>query len=287
MKKNHNHGNHNKNHIEKEGIIMRKEKMKRIGSWVLALAMAATLMGCAASGPEATDPGGTTGPVIEAIATDPGKATQPGGAATPAQDGKETEPSEHKETYEEVIARICRETNERNAAAKAEREAAAAEGSTETITPGTESTGNTGTSGNQGSGSTGNQGGSSTSGQGGGQPTTPPATIPTEPKPTDPPAIQPKPTEPPATEPQPTECQHVWQTVYHEEVGHKEPPTHKYGCTCGFLFNSVDEYFSHIENYTPEEVLNYHPSYGGLHSTWVVDTPAWEEQVCALCGISK
>lgn len=281
MKKNHNHGNHNKNHIEKEGIIMRKERMKRIGRWALVLAMAATLMGCAASGPETTDPGGTTGPVIEAIATDPGKATQPGDAATPAQDGKETEPSQHKETYEEVIARICRETNERNAAAKAEREAAAAEGSTETTAPGTESTG---TSGNQGSGSTGNQGGSSTSGQGGGsQPTTPPATVPTEPKPTDPPATQPKP-----TEPQPTECQHVWQTVYHEEVGHEEPPSHAFACKCGYRFNSIAEYNAHLDNYAgTAEMITEHGNYGGLHSTWVVDTPAWEEQVCALCGISK
>ena len=67
--------------------------MKRIGSWALVLAMAAALMGCAASGPEATDPSGTTGPAATVSATDPGKATQPGDVTTPAQGGKETEPT--------------------------------------------------------------------------------------------------------------------------------------------------------------------------------------------------
>lgn len=273
MKKNHNHGNHNKNHIEKEGIIMRKEKMKRIGSWVLALAMAATLMGCAASGPEATDPGGTTGPVIEAIATDPGKATQPGDAATLTQDGKETEPSQHKETYEEVIARICRETNERNAAAKVEREAAAAEGSTETTAPGTENTGNAGTSGNQGSGSTGNQGGSSTSGQGGGsQPTTPPVT---QPEPTDPPEIQP-PTEPPA----PTECSHNWVYDFTPEEGHDV-----YGvmCACGAIFSTNEEWIAHSQSYSNLEALTNHGGHGSYHE-WVVEVPFAEWWTCSKCG---
>ena len=269
MKKNHNHGNHNKNHIEKEGIIMRKEKMKRIGSWALVLAMAATLMGCAASGPEATDPSGTTGPVIGAIATDPGKATQPGDAATPAQDGKETEPSEHKETYEEVIARICRETNERNAAAKAEREAATAEGSTETTAPGTESTGNTGTSGNQGSGSTGNQGGAS----GSVQPTTPPAT-------------QPKPTEPPATEtptePTPTEHIHSWQEVYHEEVSHE---VWWVTCICGARFSTVEAYTAHRQSFEGSAQLE-HGSWGET-SDRIVDIPAYSTWYCAGCGATS
>ena len=105
----------------------------------------------------------------------------------------------------------------------------------------------------------------------------------TEPAVTNPPATEPATSQPPATEPVPVTCQHDWQTVYHEEVGHKE---YYCGCACGAKFLTDNEWWSHAKSYSAEEAILYHGGYAS-GSEWVVDTPAYTEWVCSKCGATS
>ncbi|MBP3674056.1 MAG: hypothetical protein J6J18_09540 [Oscillospiraceae bacterium] len=106
--------------------------------------------------------------------------------------------------------------------------------------------------------------------------TTPPA----EPAPTETAATEPAAPQPPATEPAPTVCQHDWQTVYHEEVSHKE---YYCACPCGAKFSSNEAWSAHSQSYSAEEAILYHGGYAS-GSEWVVDTPAYSTWICSKCG---
>lgn len=118
------------------------------------------------------------------------------------------------------------------------------------------------------------------------QPTEPP--MPTEPASTEPAETEPVPTAPIHTEPQPTEparCAHDWQCVHHDEEGHWLAGII---CDCGWtVYGSPDEvsaaWNAHSASFPPEESLFDHGGFGCVDE-WVVDTPAYEEWYCCLCG---
>lgn len=111
---------------------------------------------------------------------------------------------------------------------------------------------------------------------------------PTEPAPTEPSPTEPTPTLPVPTEPQPTEpagCTHDWQCVHHDEEGHWLAGVI---CDCGWVvYGSPDEvsaaWNAHSASFPPEESLFEHGGFGCVDE-WVVDTPAYEEWYCSLCG---
>ena len=122
------------------------------------------------------------------------------------------------------------------------------------------------------------------------EPTAPPQ--PTEsPKPTEPSPTEPAPTVPVPTEPQPTEpegCTHDWQCIHHDEEGHWLAGII---CDCGWtVYGSPDEvsaaWNAHSASFPPEESLFDHGGFGCVDE-WVVDTPAYEEWYCSLCGEAK
>ena len=121
------------------------------------------------------------------------------------------------------------------------------------------------------------------------QPTEPPK--PVEPAPTEPSPSEPAPTAPVPTEPQPTEpegCTHDWQCVHHDEEGHWLAGVI---CDCGWvIYGSPDEvsaaWNAHSASFPPEESLFEHGGFGCVDE-WVVDTPAYEEWYCSLCGEQK
>lgn len=117
------------------------------------------------------------------------------------------------------------------------------------------------------------------------EPAAPPQ--PTEhPKPT-----EPAPTAPIPTAPQPTEpagCTHDWQCIHHDEEGHWLAGI---VCDCGWtVYGSLDEvsaaWNAHSASFPPEEALFEHGGFGCVDE-WVVDTPAYEEWYCSLCGGMK
>ena len=64
----------------------------------------------------------------------------------------------------------------------------------------------------------------------------------------------------------------VYETVHHEEVGHLEIVTR---CNnCGYIITSAEDAVNHLK----ENFKNGCTSYGD-HEEWVIDTPAWDEQV--------
>ena len=114
---------------------------------------------------------------------------------------------------------------------------------------------------------------------------------PVEPAPTEPSPTEPAPTVPIPTEPQPTEpagCTHDWQCVHHDEEGHWLAGII---CDCGWtVYGSPDEisaaWNAHSASFPPEESLFEHGGFGCVDE-WVVDTPAYEEWYCSLCGEQK
>lgn len=118
------------------------------------------------------------------------------------------------------------------------------------------------------------------------QPTEPPKPAPTEPSPS-----EPAPTIPVPTELQPTEpagCTHNWQCVHHDEEGHWLAGI---VCDCGWtVYGSPDEisaaWNAHSASFPLEESLIEHGGFGCVDE-WVVDTPAYEEWYCSLCGEQK
>ena len=298
MKKSHkNHMEIYKNHIEEGEIIMRKKTMKRIGSWALVLAMAAALMGCAASGPEATDPSGTTGPAVTVSATDPGKATQPGDITTPAQGGKGTEPASEGQPSS---------SGSQGGSSGNQGSTGNHEGSESGATqpkptePGLPS---------QGGNNTGSQGNSS---QGGGSQ---PTTAPTQPNDG---GQEQEETEVPfvcgvtrdhiwsfseavpntcttdgydvyvcswcgATETRPgLPASHNWQYDFTPEEGHY---IRGVACACGTIFSNSDEWWSHATSYEGSAMLD-HGGYGS-YSEWIVDVPFSEWWYCTKCGVTS
>lgn len=127
------------------------------------------------------------------------------------------------------------------------------------------------------------------------EPTNPPQPTeipkPTEPAPTEPSPTEPAPTVPIPTEPQPTEpagCTHNWQCVHHDEEGHWLAGII---CDCGWtVYGSPDEvsaaWNAHSASFPLEESLFDHGGFGCVDE-WVVDTPAYEEWYCRLCGEAK
>lgn len=116
------------------------------------------------------------------------------------------------------------------------------------------------------------------------QPTEPPK--PTEPAPTEPSHSEPAPTIPVPTEP--AGCTHDWQCVHHDEEGHWLAGVI---CDCGWvIYGSQDEvsaaWNAHSASFPPEEALFEHGGFGCVDE-WVVDTPAYEEWYCSLCGEQK
>ena len=120
------------------------------------------------------------------------------------------------------------------------------------------------------------------------QPTEPAKPTVPEPEPTEPSPTEPTPTAPTPTEPQPTEpagCTHDWQCVHHDEEGHWRAGI---VCDCGWtVYGSPNEvvaaWNAHSASFPPEEALFEHGGYGCVDE-WVVDTPAYEEWYCSLCG---
>ena len=111
------------------------------------------------------------------------------------------------------------------------------------------------------------------------EPTTPPTTPPSEPPET-------KPTEPAET--QPTGCAHDWECVHHAEEGHWRAGV---VCDCGWTaYGSADQLIAlwnaHSASYPAAEALFNHGGYGCVDE-WIVDTPAYDEWVCCLCGEKK
>lgn len=86
----------NKNTEEKKGtVIMRREKMKRIASWTLALTLTIGLMGCSSTGKEnETAPTGeseaTEATVAAASTTEPSNAARPDIGTAPVQDSQDS-----------------------------------------------------------------------------------------------------------------------------------------------------------------------------------------------------
>lgn len=129
-----------------------------------------------------------------------------------------------------------------------------------------------------------------------------PATAPSVPEPTQPKS---EPTVPETTEPEteptipvtaptkpkpkePTECSHDWQVIHHEEKGYWKAGVI---CDCGWaVYGKVDEvvakWNAHSASYPSEEALFEHGGYGSVDK-WVVDQPAYDEQVCRHCGETK
>ena len=111
------------------------------------------------------------------------------------------------------------------------------------------------------------------------EPTTPPTTPPSEPPET-------KPTEPAET--QPTGCAHDWECVHHAEEGHWRAGV---VCDCGWTaYGSADQLIAlwnaHSGSYPAAEALFNHGGYGCVDE-WIVDTPAYDEWACCLCGEKK
>ena len=117
-------------------------------------------------------------------------------------------------------------------------------------------------------------------------PETPVEPAPTEPSPTEPAPAVPVPTEPQPTEP--AECTHDWQCIHHNEEGHWLAGI---VCDCGWaIYGSPDDvsaaWNAHSASFSPEESLFEHGGFGCVDE-WVVDTPAYEEWYCSLCGEQK
>lgn len=82
-------------------------------------------------------------------------------------------------------------------------------------------------------------------------------------------------------ETQPQGCNHNWQTVAHEAQGHTELVN---ACACGYTFESISQYDSHLNDYAgTAEMITVH-GHWSTFEIFVVDSPAWSETVCTLCG---
>lgn len=139
-------------------------------------------------------------------------------------------------------------------------------------------------------------------------PTTTPPTEPTDPvvPPTNPvtqpttPTEETKPSQPvedptePGTSPgetnptEPPACDHDWKHIHHPEEGHWLAGI---VCDCGWTaYGDADDLLAlwkaHYASYPAVEALFNHGGYGSMDE-WIVDTPAYDEWVCCLCGEMK
>ena len=249
--------------------------MKKILSLTLAAVLILSLFGCAVQeSPPATLPAATeaTG---TAETTAPPETTVPQTDPTETTDSKEptevTAPTESTEATEETKATEPEKPKE-NTGKQQDESKPTDPPATETTQPATDPTESPST-----------------------KPTEPPETQPpeTQPPETQPPETETVETEPPATEAptQPTEppgCQHDWNCIHHEEVGHWRAGV---VCDCGWtVYGDPDElvalWNAHSTSYPPAESLFDHGGYGSADE-WIVDTPAYDEWVCRHCGEPK
>lgn len=102
----------------------------------------------------------------------------------------------------------------------------------------------------------------------------------TEPQQETQPATEPMATESTA-EPEPAGCFHQWQVISHEAEGHAEMVN---TCACGYQFGSIGEYDSHLNDYAgTAEMITVHGHWSSFE-IWVIDSPAWSETRCTICG---
>lgn len=102
----------------------------------------------------------------------------------------------------------------------------------------------------------------------------------TEPQQEKQPATEPMATESTA-EPEPTGCFHQWQVISHEAEGHAEMVN---TCACGYQFGSIGEYDAHLNDYAgTAEMITVH-GHWSMFEIWVIDSPAWSETRCTICG---
>lgn len=104
------------------------------------------------------------------------------------------------------------------------------------------------------------------------------------------PATEPQQDTQPATEPlaaeataetEPTGCSHQWQVISHEAEGHAEMVN---TCACGYQFRSIGEYDAHLNDYAgTAEMITVHGHWSSFE-IWVIDSPAWSETRCTICG---
>ena len=86
----------------------------------------------------------------------------------------------------------------------------------------------------------------------------------------------------PADEPdQPTACQHNWKSKYYPEEGHYT--SYFVVCKCGGKFNTTEEWVSHTNNFTGEDLVLKHGSYASSRD-YIVDSPERWEWTCSKCG---
>ena len=102
----------------------------------------------------------------------------------------------------------------------------------------------------------------------------------TEPQQETQPATEPMATEA-TTEPEPAGCSHQWQVISHEAEGHAEMVN---TCACGYQFGSIGEYDAHLNDYAgTAEMITVHGHWSSFE-IWVIDSPAWSETRCTICG---
>lgn len=102
----------------------------------------------------------------------------------------------------------------------------------------------------------------------------------TEPQQDTQPATEPMATES-TTEPEPAGCSHQWQVISHEAEGHAEMVN---TCACGYQFGSIGEYDAHLNDYAgTAEMITVHGHWSSFE-IWVIDSPAWSETRCTICG---
>lgn len=102
----------------------------------------------------------------------------------------------------------------------------------------------------------------------------------TEPQQETQPATEPMATESTA-EPEPAGCFHQWQVISHEAEGHAEMVN---TCACGYQFGSIGEYDAHLNDYAgTAEMITVHGHWSSFE-IWVIDSPAWSETRCTICG---
>ena len=82
---------------------------------------------------------------------------------------------------------------------------------------------------------------------------------------------------------EPTGFLHNWQKVWYPEEGH-------YGdtycvCKCRYRFSQSSEWSSLLDNYSGEDLVFNHTSWGTAQD-WIVDSPEHTEWVCSECGTS-
>lgn len=76
-------------------------------------------------------------------------------------------------------------------------------------------------------------------------------------------------------------CSHSWLTIEYPEVGHDVSIN---SCGCGYQFTDISAYDAHVSQYAgTAEMFTVHGHWGTV-TQWVIDTQAYCEWQCSLCG---